>query len=439
MSGHATWTEALLPGARIGVRYQDDPNYVHERIFGWPVSDTAWLFLTPHDHEYVEALADWSICLPLTDRHRYGDHVGDEDKAIACVALLAGDALWEYVERARRLAPTAQRDEPGIYKRRALEARHYVGYCGSRRLAFAGGAVAPPFGCVAVLESEIRALRRERDELQRRLFDLLPAPREALRDRVQLISADDGGGPALRVLQGGLAPEPTEDPKEDDYGIGDDERTLCAEIDGHHQQHKPWHNAVRDSFARGCGCDWALAGSPSCLEVAKHFDKHGGDPRSWLQRFEADKGIERTDRMHHELATLTYALYYAGSVDCLNLGGLLCLEVIARRLESLVEALGDGQVQGHRDTGKYLAGRKSTMDCVAPQLWSWASLQVQDGARVQGCRTRARGSTTRSGGSADNDIGDDGPAAPDGGRLPPAAGKGKKPRGRGRGGGCGKM
>ena len=77
--------------------------------------------------------------------------------------------------------------------------------------------------------------------------------------------------------------------------------------------------------------------------------------------------------MHHELATLIDALYYAGSVDCLNLGGLLCLEVIARRLESIVEAFRDRQEQANWDTAKYLAGRKSAMDCVSSRLRSWAS------------------------------------------------------------------
>ena len=173
--------------------------------------------------------------------------------------------------------------------------------------------------------------------------------------------------------------------------------------------------------------------------MAKHFDKNGGDPRLWLQLFEADKGIKRSDRIHHELATLVDALYYAGSVDCLNLGGLLCLEVIVRRLESIVEALRDGQDNANWGTAKYLAGRRSAMDCVSAGLRSWASSQVQNEVRVQSYRTRARGLTGPGGGAGDDD-GDEGPTTPDGGRAPPPAGKGKKPRGRGgRGGGRGKM
>ena len=91
------------------------------------------------------------------------------------------------------------------------------------------------------------------------------------------------------------------------------------------------------------------------------------------------------------------------------------------------------------DTGRYLAGRKSATDCASSQFRSRASPQVQNRARVPSHRTRRRGLTTRGGGAAEDDHGADGPTAPDGGRPPPATGKGKKPRGRGRGGGRGKM
>ena len=79
------------------------------------------------------------------------------------------------------------------------------------------------------------------------------------------------------------------------------------------------------------------------------------------------------------------------------------------------------------------------MDCVSSQLHSYGSSQVLSDARVESCHGEACGVSTRDGVVADNDLGDYGPTAPDGGRLPAAAGKGKKPRGRNRGGGRGKM
>ena len=255
--------------------------------------------------------------------------------------------------------------------------------------------------------------------------------KKPLRERLGMApEPDDAGAPATKLESPQKAEEDT---------AGDDERTLWVDIDEHDEQWKPWRNVVRESWTRSWGSEWDLDGPPSCLEVAKHFDKNGGDPRLWLQLFEADKGIKRTDRLHHELATLIDTLYYAGSVDCLNVGGLLCLEVVARRLESIVEALRDGQEQANWDTAKYLAGRKSAMDCVSAGLRSWASSQVQNEARVQSYRTRAKG-LGRGGGQADDPLDDGAPT--DGGQASPGPGKGKrKPAGRGppRGRGRGKM
>ena len=64
---------------------------------------------------------------------------------------------------------------------------------------------------------------------------------------------------------------------------------------------------------------------------------------------------------------------------------------------------------------------------------------VQDEAREQGYRTWARGLTTHGATVAEFDLGDDGLTAPDGGRPPPAGGRGKTPKSRGRGWGRGRM
>ena len=231
---------------------------------------------------------------------------------------------------------------------------------------------------------------------------------------------DDPGGLASKDAEAA-----TPKPGEEEYG--DDERTLWVDIDEHGEQWKPWRSAVRESFTRRWGPEFDLDGPPSALEVCKHFDKNGGDPRLWLQLFEADKGIKRTDRLHHEMTTLIDTLYYAGSVDSLNLGGLLCLEVVARRLESIVEALRDGQEHANWDTAKYLAGRRSAMDCVSAGLRSWASTQVQNEVRVHSYRSRARGLAS---GVAQDDDGEVGATAPGG---PTPANANKRPKGKGRG------
>ena len=67
--------------------------------------------------------------------------MGDGDEVIAFDAPLEDDALVEFVVRARRLARIAQRDEPGVYKRRVLEPTDYVDWEGGRAAAPAEGRV----------------------------------------------------------------------------------------------------------------------------------------------------------------------------------------------------------------------------------------------------------------------------------------------------------
>ena len=309
----------------------------------------------------------------------------------------------------------------------------FASYVANKQQAFSVGQAS---GQLIDHEDANAALRAEIEELK--------AAGKGLRGRVGLGGTSPKGdgpggpdGPADPPTPGGA---PGDDKGEGDDGDVDDERTLWVDIDEHNEQWKPWRNVCRESFTRGWGSEWDLDGPPSVIEVARHFDKNGGDPRLWLQLFESDKGIKRTDRLHHELATLVDTLYYAGSVDQLNIGGNLCLEIVARRLESIVEALRDGQDQANWDTAKYLSGRRSAIDCVSSGLRSWASSQVQNEMRVQSYRTRARGLSNRGNDAADDDGGDDGATLPDGGRAPGVPGKGsKRPKGRARGRGRGRM
>ena len=48
--------------------------------------------------------------------------------------------------------------------------------------------------------------------------------------------------------------------------------------------------------------------------------------------------METTDRVYHELKVLCDALHYAGTHDQLNIPALISLEVLCRRVQSVVEA-----------------------------------------------------------------------------------------------------
>eukprot|EP00972_Heterocapsa_arctica_P069899 10325118-Heterocapsa_arctica.AAC.1 len=68
------------------------------------------------------------------------------------------------------------------------------------------------------------------------------------------------------------------------------------------------------------------------------MDRVGGDPRQWLREWLRDKGIATSDRVARELKALTEALYLGGTYDQLNLGALMIVEALTRRIAGIVSA-----------------------------------------------------------------------------------------------------
>ena len=72
----------LLPGMRIGVRFAGDPDFVQERLLGWPSADQDWVILTADDDEYVATVDDWEEVMLLAGRNDYPDNVKEEDQPV---------------------------------------------------------------------------------------------------------------------------------------------------------------------------------------------------------------------------------------------------------------------------------------------------------------------------------------------------------------------
>ena len=54
--------------------------------------------------------------------------------------------------------------------------------------------------------------------------------------------------------------------------------------------------------------------------------------------WQREKKLESADRVIHEMKVLTDTLYYAGAYDCLNLGALISIEIVCRRIQTIVDA-----------------------------------------------------------------------------------------------------
>ena len=135
--------------------------------------------------------------------------------------------------------------------------------------------------------------------------------------------------------------------------------------------------------------DTPIDGPPTALDLAKHQERFGGDPRRWLSSWAHDKKLDQGDRNMHELRCLTDILHYAGTVDQLNLGGLVCLEILARRIQLMTDAL-QVPMRPNWEAAKYFAGLPSADDVVSPSLRTYVARKAKDESEIFNARSRAR-------------------------------------------------
>ena len=70
--------------------------------------------------------------------------------------------------------------------------------------------------------------------------------------------------------------------------------------------------------------------------------EEGGSAKGWFAEFCRDRRITRKDKVYHDMANLVEAVEVGATIDQVNLGGLVMLECLMRRLMSLAEAYDRG-------------------------------------------------------------------------------------------------
>ena len=100
----------------------------------------------------------------------------------------------------------------------------------------------------------------------------------------------------------------------DEFSQDSEVRTLWVDYDEHGERFKRWRDVVKECYTPVFE-DKPLEGPATALHVIKHSERHGGDPRLWLQMWLRTKHIETSDRTYHELKVLGDALFYAGTFD----------------------------------------------------------------------------------------------------------------------------
>ena len=70
--------------------------------------------------------------------------------------------------------------------------------------------------------------------------------------------------------------------------------------------------------------------------------KNGGSPGSFLLRAQRDLKLSDTDRSSYELEVLLTTFEMAGAYDQVNLANLSCFELLARRVQLILDAHSGG-------------------------------------------------------------------------------------------------
>lgn len=113
-----------------------------------------------------------------------------------------------------------------------------------------------------------------------------------------------------------------------------DARVLDVDYDSSGERYKEWRQVsleVREY-------QWPLDGPLTVTHLVRRFQKFGGNPKRWLGDWMRSKQVQEGDRITFEMKVLVEALFVAGTYDQLNLAGLASMEVLARRVQAVVDA-----------------------------------------------------------------------------------------------------
>ena len=119
--------------------------------------------------------------------------------------------------------------------------------------------------------------------------------------------------------------------------------------------------------------------------------QNGGRPLLWFDKWVAAKRISQEDRIYHEVLVLVRCLDYAATFDCLNIGVLACLEIVAKRLYGLIVAYkAVPHAKANWDLVNDYEGFKGLDEDICEELEEHVAKRVRERTAVQSVQLRAR-------------------------------------------------
>ena len=177
-----------------------------------------------------------------------------------------------------------------------------------------------------------------------------------------------------------------------------DPRLLVLERDEQGERFKPWRTVVGESFECNRYDDFPVQGDPVCLAMCRHFERHGGNPHLWQDKWEQSKGIEDHERTHIELTCHMRTLYLFGTYDQFNLGASAAMENVARRAAQIIEAYRVDPARPAWHTVKYFVDEASALDPVPLSLRQANTRKIKEEIEVDTFRLRQKGTGAQADG-----------------------------------------
>lgn len=171
--------------------------------------------------------------------------------------------------------------------------------------------------------------------------------------------------------------------------VAEDVRTLWIDYDSHGRRYKDWRKVVEESSEKTFH-DSPVDGPSSSLHLMRHWERHRGNPRLWLEGWCRNRGIHHHDRVYHELSVLLEMYFVAGTFDQINVPSLVCFEVAARRVQSVVDAhSADGQKPSWGSAQLFSeSGNPDAL--IAPELRQYVARRAREEAEIEATRQRSR-------------------------------------------------
>jgi hypothetical protein len=173
--------------------------------------------------------------------------------------------------------------------------------------------------------------------------------------------------------------------------VSEDVRILAVDYDAHDIRFKEWREAVAESSEHRFK-DTPVPGPPSTLMLCRHMLRNGGSPDGWLDRWHDAKRVDRTDRVSHELCALVKTLKTAGTYEQVNLGGLASLEVVARRIQAIIDAYTNvPHSKPNWGAADLYEGGVAVDEGICDELTNYASRRARERQDLQSMRSRVQG------------------------------------------------